>query len=1237
MLHRHGAVTPAAYHEPPMLSTHRAERSDRLVDTLAAVLRTPSGDAFTPEVVAVPTRGVERWLTQRLSATLGASDGGHDGVCANIAFPFPGTLTDRALAAATAIDPDADPWPVRRSVWPLLSVVDRHLGEDWLAPLAGHLGRVAPARAPSSIPASATAGPAASGATAADPRRARRFAVVRHLADLFDHYGVHRPGMICAWAQGRDTDEAGRPIVDDLRWQPPLWRALRAAIGVPSPAERLGPACARLRTSPEIADLPPRLSLFGLTRLPASYLEVLSALAVGRDVHLWLLHPSSALWSRLGSLPPPARSGPPESGIVLPTRTDSGAEAPEHPLLASWGRDAREMQVVLASVGADHDDALAAVDAPATLLGRIQADIRADRPLPAAAAGEADRRLRLGPDDRSIRVHACHGPTRQVEVLRDTILHLLSDDPTLEARDVIVLCPDIDTFAPIISATFGLGPSGDGHHGQGHADADADGTGGGVDGTDGGAHGSDLRVRLADRSLRQTNPVLQAITHVLTMVGSRVGASSVLDLAGMAPVRERFRLDDDDLTTLGEWVRHAGIRWGVDGAHRAPYRLDDVEANTWRWGMDRLLAGVVMAADDGPPVDGTLPLDIAGSPDVSLVGRLGELVDRLADALDRLSMTQTIPAWVEAIALAADALLAVSGPDRWQRQQLDTMLTEVLDESRAAGAVLLSPAEVAELFADRLKGRPTRANFRTGHLTMCTLVPMRSVPHRVVCLLGLDDTVFPRGDRPDGDDLLRRHPRVGDSDPRSSDQQLLLDAVLAAEDHLVITYTGRDERTNEVRQPAVPVAELLDVADRTAVDPDGGSIVDRLVLHHPLQPFDARNFTVGAMAPAQPWSFDRAQLAGARAAAGRRHRPEPFLPGPLPPLATDLVDLNDLAAFVRHPVRAFLRVRMGISLPRPDDEVDDRLPIELDGLEQWGVGDHLLRRQLGGWSAADAETAELAGGALPPGWLGQRRLVSVAETVTALVNEAGGPNPSGPHPGGPHPGGLHPGGVLLGTDGEEDGDVVDIAVTLPSGRTVVGTVSGRRGVVVNTVTFSRLKPTHRLEAWVRLLALSAAYPEHPWSGRIVSRPEYGSRLLAKRTVLPPLGVDPGERRRLAVAHLEVLTDLWARGMREPLPLYAATSAAWAGGEREQAEPVAQRCWEGEFEREGERGDREHRLVLGDRVDFRTVLGPDPGADETGPGWAATEPTRFGRLAHRLWDGLLAHEAGATGTGPAASS
>jgi exodeoxyribonuclease V gamma subunit len=234
-----------------------------------------------------------------------------------------------------------------------------------------------------------------------------------------------------------------------------------------------------LREEPELSELPARLSLFGLTRLPPSYLEVLGALAVARDVHLFLLHPSPVLWSRIKALA--------EASVapIPPIRAlDTTADLVRHPLLASWGRDAREMQLVIVAL----DDAVPVHHAlepePDSLLRQLQADIRADRPPPGAPArGHPDERAVLDPSDTSIQVHACHGRTRQVDVLREAILHLLADDPTLEPRDVIVMCPDIDAYAPLIDASF-LSAS---------TDDDEDAAPSAY---------PDLRVRLADRSLR---------------------------------------------------------------------------------------------------------------------------------------------------------------------------------------------------------------------------------------------------------------------------------------------------------------------------------------------------------------------------------------------------------------------------------------------------------------------------------------------------------------------------------------------------------------------------------------------------------------------------------------------------------------------------------------------------------------------------------------------------------------
>ena len=469
----------------------------------------------------------------------------------------------------------------------------------------------------------------------------------------------------------------------------------------------------------------------------------------------------------------------------------------------------------------------------------------------------------LDASDRSVQVHACHGRARQVEVLRDAILHLLDEDPTLEPRDVIVMCPDIETFAPLIQATFGAG--------EVFEDDDE------LEALPADVRPPDLRVRLADRALRQTNPVLGVIGRLLDLVDERLTASQVLDFADQEPVRRRFGLDDDDLARIEDWVAASGIRWGLDAAHRAPFKLDALAAGTWRAGVDRLLVGVTMTEEEQRLFHDVLPLDDVDSGAIDVAGRFAELVDRLQTTLDALNSPKTIDAWAAAIAGAADALTTTSERDAWQRAELDRILGDVADEAAGSGsATSLVPAEIRALLSERLKGRPTRANFRTGHLTICTLMPMRSVPHRVVCLLGMDDGVFPRKSPRDGDDLMLADPHVGDRDARTEDRQLLLDALLAATDQLIVTYTGNDERTNLVRPPAVPIGELLDVVDRT-VRTDEGRARERVEVRHPLQPFDPKNFTVGELMPERAWSFDPVTLHGAEALTTERAQPAPFL------------------------------------------------------------------------------------------------------------------------------------------------------------------------------------------------------------------------------------------------------------------------------------------------------------------------------------------------------------------------
>jgi exodeoxyribonuclease V gamma subunit len=1157
-----------------VLHLHRAARADVLADALAHLLSTPPEDPFTPDLVAVPTRGMERWLAQTMSAVLGATPGRGDGVCANVLFPTPHRLLSDAVATASGIEPDADPWLPERLTWTLLEVVDAHLGDHWLAPLSAYLGGSA------AVPSGGDAG---ARSDTAPLRRDRRLSIVRHLAGLFDRYALHRPEMLAAWAEGRDVDGAGEGLPPANAWQAQLWREAAARISVPGPAERRERACALIVEEPDRLDLPQRLALFGLTRLPAGHLQVILALSAARQMHLLLLHPSGVLWDSVAAEPDAHPRG-------LRRSRDRTADLARNELLASWGRDAREMQLVLAAAAdpaQTHEQEHPLPDPDRrTLLTRLQGDIRADRPSPGAPleGASADDRAVLAPGDQSVVIHSCHGRARQVEVLRDAILHALAEDETLEPRDVIVMCPDIETFAPLIQATFG-------------AAVEA--------GAERGEEVTDLRVRLADRSLTQTNQILGVVAELMALAGERLTASQVLDLADRGPLRRRFGLDDDDFGRLQDWIGQAGIRWGIDAAHREPYALAAVNAGTWSTGLDRVLLGVTMTEDGDRLFEQVLPLDDVDSRSIDLAGRFAELISRLTAVLDDFGRSRPLAEWAEVIASAADTLTATSSRDRWQRAELDRILTEMAGEAERETPAL-TPTEARAHFTARLEGRPTRANFRTGHLTVCTLMPMRSVPHRVVCLLGLDDGAFPRKAPRDGDDLMLHEPRVGERDPRSEDRQLLLDGLLAATERLIVTYTGNDERTNSVRPPAVPVGELLEAIDATVRCGDDPAVraSTRVRVHHPLQPFDPRNFDPGALDArgGVPWSFDEVALGGARALSGPRLSAVPFLSNALAPLAEPVIDLDDLVSFAERPVRAFLRRRLGISVASEEDEVDDALPIELDPLTTWAVAERLLEALLRGSSLRAAARAEKARGTLPPDSLGDRVIDSVREAVIAIATQAE---------------------KVRG--GHGDRDPIDVQVALGSGTVLSGTISGVRSTVLMRTSYSRVSPRHRIAAWIRLLALSAAHPEEPFEAATIGRATRGSDV--RTCWIPPLAEDPAERRRIALAELEPIVELYDRGMREPLPIFTKTSAAWAEAASQGRDPrqPAEREWTSDWKFKREDDEPVNRLVLGGAVEFATLLEHPPRSEEAGAGWREQEATRFGRLARRLWDGLLDRE------------
>ncbi len=896
-----------------------------------------------------------------------------------------------------------------------------------------------------------------------DPRGTKRVQLARRIADLFDQYAVYRPHMVLDWERGSGGD-----------WQAELWRALIRTHGAHHAAARAQALLTALAAGQRPgAGFPSRVSLFGLSTLPPLYVQILAALASSVELHLFLLSPSR------GPLPTP--SPLPEMATGEGTcRPGVGAVEPpgiaEVPLLlASLGRVGREFQQVLEGLAAYQDDCYVDPGA-ASMLAVLQSDMLALRARGSGSDQVEPHALRAGDD--SIAVHACHAPMREVEVLHDQLLALFDRDETLEPQHVVVMTPSVDAYAPVIDAVFGSGGR------------------------------PPIPFRIADRSARAEQEVADAFLRGRELLRGRLPATAVLDLLGLAPVRARFGIAAEELERLRRWVVEAGIRWGADGVHRAELGQPDCDDNTWRFGLDRLLLGYALPGDGEVLFGGVLPYDDVEGSDAALLGRCAEFCATLGRFRTELRDPRHPAAWRDSLRALLAALVASTTATAHQHQALGSALDALAERAVAGGftgAVDLDAMHA--LIAHELERGASPRGFLTGAVPFCELVPMRTIPFRVVCLLGLNDGAFPRPRRPLGFDHMAERTQPGDRTARDDDRYLFLEALLAARERLVVTYVGHSISDNTELPPSVVVSELLDAVDRSFTDPSGTRPRDRVVHRHALQPFSPRYF--GRDAEQRLFSYARTHYAGAQALVGPREAVPPFLVAPLPAEPIAIVSLDALVRFFDNPSRWFLQQRLGVYLGRDAELLDDREPLELNRLDEWRVGDAVLHRALRGGDPVAAWAALHSGGTLPLGAPGRCAFDAIAPGAAALARTADG---------------VRAGGRLALEE-------IDLCI---EGVRLTGALRELWPGGQIAVQYARLGRRHELGLWIRHLARHAARASGAPSV-LIGRPPKGEGR-AEVWFAPPQ-----EPLRL----LGELLRLFQLGRRAPLPFFALASRAIA--------------------------------------------------------------------------------------------
>lgn len=772
----------------------RASRIEALLQPLLALLDAGTPDAvLAPQTIIAAHPGVRQWLQMALAEKRGPA-----GVVANVDIVLPASWIEQRQRAClpTALAAASTAYATESLRWVLFDLLQASSDPAWQQYLQDDEGGL------------------------------RRYQLAEHLAQRLAQFRVYRPDWLQHWSEGRSAVAGDAAIAA-------LWQAARARVGQPLRSE-LWPALRKaLRREPATTE---PLHVFGLTHLPPMDWQVLQTVAETRPVVLYVPDPCREFW---GGLQSPRAHWQELLQSALQSGLTAEPEELGQPLLARWGRIGQHFlcQVEAGELKVDerHWQDIDPPGEPQTWLHRLQESIRRHQtdllrqalrrpPEDASADAAIDPRVqawRAAMDDASLRIHSCHTRLRELEVLRDALLDAHVADPKLEPADIVVMAPDIAAYAALFPAVFG----------------------------EPGRSQGPLPWQFADLSPQARHPAWQALSQWLAMARSRCHASELLDWWSLPPVRRRAELDEADIEACRDVLEQARVIWGLNAEAKRRAGAPAQAVHSHAWGLDRALAAYVLGEvdADGPPdiamadSGAVVPLQGIDPGFAPVLGQWDALLCALDDWQVFAMQSHPLSAWVDRLLQTLDDHLLADPTDADDTHVFEALRARIgalRSDAQAVGCdPLLGLDAITELVEQAMQAAPPGQRFLRGGMTVCGMVPQRAVPFKVIAVLGLDEGAFPRQVSGGHLDLMAEHPRLGDRDVRSDDRWLFLQTLMSARQRLHLSYVGQNVRDGKPRNPAEPVADLLDVLEREAgLAPTDGQ--GPWWVAHPLQAFD---------------------------------------------------------------------------------------------------------------------------------------------------------------------------------------------------------------------------------------------------------------------------------------------------------------------------------------------------------------------------------------------------------------